>query len=490
LLFTLIPLIIFTNILITSTTGALVHPKLLKKIGLGLVLSLALTPVWADQLNDSQLKEIQTLKQTALDSTLAYDIDESLTTEVGARMMGTPADKKAVLWAVAKMQSLGFDKAWSEEVTHTQWLRGEAQARIIAPYPQKMVLIALGGSIGTGEKGLQAPVAHFDTLADLEAAKGGSLKGKVAFISYRMSRHIDGEGYGPAVGARVSGASIAAKKGAVGILIRSVGTDDDRVAHTGVVRYEDGVKKIPAAALSNPDADMLLRQVKRGKPVEVYLKLIAQRQDDVTIKSANVIGEITGSEFPNEYVVLGAHLDSWDVGTGAIDDGIGVSVTMAAAALIARLPQRPKRSIRVILFAGEELGLVGAKQYMLRNEGIMSQHLIGAEWDFANGRVYSMKPGVGAQSLNAVRELAQLLAPLGVALDPRNDAKGNSDLRSLVSGGMPAMNFSANGMDYFDYHHTENDTLDKVDQQALKQNTAVYAMFAYFVAQSSVDFRK
>ncbi len=470
------------------------HHQLLKKIGLGLfissVLSLPLTSAWADHLNANQLKEIEGLKQTALKSTLAYEIDESLTTEVGPRMIGSVGDKKATAWAVEKMKSLGFDKVWTEEVTHTQWLRGDVEAKIISPFPQNMVAIALGGSIGTGAAGIQAPIVQFDSLASLKAAKAGSLKGKIAFISFRMSREIDGRGYGPAVGGRSRGAIAAAEKGAIGVLVRSIGTDTNRVAHTGMLSYKDGVKRIPGAALSNPDADMLLNQLKRGKPVEVFLKLGAERLESQKIKSANVIGQITGSESPDEYVVMGAHLDSWDVGTGAIDDGIGVSVTMAAASLIAKLPQRPKRSIRVILFAGEEIGLIGAKQYLTRNRGILNQHLIGAEWDFANGLIYSMRPGVGAQSLNAVRELAQLVAPLGVALDPRNDAKGNSDIRPLVAEGMPAMNFSANGLDYFDYHHTENDTLDKVDQEALKQNTAVYAMFAYFVAQSGVDFRK
>lgn len=464
----------------------------LKTIGLGfgLALSLATLSINAANLDAAQLKEIDQLKNTAMKSTLAYEIDESLTTEVGARMMGSEGDKRAIKWAVAKMKALGFDKAWTEEVTHTHWSRGDIEAKIIAPYPQKMVALALGGSIGTGEKGLQAQVAHFKTLKDLKAAPAGSLNGKIAFISYRMTREINGAGYGPAVGARGKGAATAAEKGAVGFIMRSVGSDSNRVGHTGMMRYKEGIKKIPAAALSNPDADLLVNQLKRGKPVEVYLKLNAERHDHDTIKSANVIGEITGSQFPNEYVVLGAHLDSWDVGTGAIDDGIGVSVTMAAASLIAKLPQRPKRSIRVILFAGEEVGLVGADQYVERNKGIMHQHLIGAEWDFANGLIYSMKPGVGAQSLNDIREFAQLVAPLGVALNPLNDAKGSSDLRRLVSAGMPAMNFSANGLDYFDYHHTENDTLDKVDQEALKQNTAVYAMFAYFVAQSGVDFRQ
>ncbi len=466
------------------------YQQVIKKIGLGIALSVAFTSVSATTLNEAQLKEINGLKQAALNSTLAYDIDESLTTEVGARMIGSKGDKLAIEWAQVKMKALGFDKVWTEDVTYITWERGIAEARILAPYPQKMVVLALGGSIGTGDKGIKAPVVHFESLTDLRKAKVGSLNGKIAFISKRMTREIDGSGYGPAVGGRGAGAVVAAEKGAVGFILRSIGSDNNRVGHTGMMRYKEGVKKIPAAALSNPDADLLVNQFKRGKPVEVYLKLTSERKDNVAVTSANVIGEITGSENPEEFVVMGAHLDSWDVGTGALDDGIGVSVTMAAASLIAKLPQRPKRSIRVILFAGEEVGLVGANQYMEKNSKNIDNHVIGVEWDFANGRIYDMRPGVGPQSLNNIRDLAKLIAPMGVSLNPQNNGKGSSDIRPIVAAGMPAMNFSANGLDYFDYHHTENDTLDKVDQEALPQNTAVYAMFAYFAAQSGVDFRK
>lgn len=461
-----------------------------KKVGLSLLLSLVMTPLLANTLNDNELKTIETLKQSALNSTLAYDIDESLTTEVGPRMIGSKGDKLSIAWAQAKMKQLGFDRVWTEEVTHTKWDRGVAQARVTAPYPHKLVAIALGNSVGTGEKGIEAPVVHFKTLADLQAAKAGSLQGKIAFISNRMARKHDGSGYGPAVGARSRGPSVAAEKGALALVLRSIGSDDNRVGHTGMLNYKEGVKRIPAAALSNPDADLLVRQFARGKPVELFLKLTAKRYDHETIKSANVIGEITGSQTPDQFVVLGAHLDSWDVGTGAMDDGIGVGITMAAGSLISQLPKRPKRSIRVILFAGEEVGLVGAKQYLTRNKANLANHVIGLEWDFANGLIYDMRPGVGPQSLNNIRDLAKLLAPMGVSLNPMNNGRGSSDIRPLVAQGMPAMNFSANGLDYFDHHHTENDTLDKVDQSALPTNTAIYAMFAYFAAQSGVDFRK
>lgn len=457
----------------------------------GLTLAALLTiNVSATTLSKTEQADMTALKNTAMSSDLSYQLVESLTTEVGPRMMGTPGDAKAIAWAVAKMKTLGFDKVWTEEISNTQWLRGEVSAKITAPYPHNVVAIALGGSIGTGEQGITAPVAHFNTLDDLKAAKAGSLNGKIAFVSYKMSRHIAGKGYGPAVGTRVRGAAIAAEKGALALIMRSVGTDNNRIAHTGIMRYKAGVKKIPAAALSNPDADLLVNQLKRGKTVSFYLKLTASIKEKEIVKSANVIGEITGSEYPEQIVAIGAHLDSWDVGTGALDDGIGVGMVMAAAHHISKLENRPKRTIRVILFAAEEIGLLGAKKYMQLHKDDMDNHIMGAEWDFGIGKIYEMTPRVGASSLTAVHELAEYLAPLGVALSPKNNARASSDMGLLTDAGMPSMRLSADGSHYFDYHHTENDTLDKVIPEDLKQNTAVYTLFAYFAAQSGVDFRK
>ena len=464
--------------------------KIIARTCLVLCMSVGSFFVAAQQLNADQQIQLNELKATALKSDLSYQLIESLTTEVGHRLMGSEGDKKSIVWAVNKMKALGFDKVWTEEVTGSYWLRGETKARIVAPFPHDVVALALGGSIGTAKAGLTANIAHFATFADLKAAPDNSLNGKIAFVSYQMERHIDGHGYGAAVGTRVNGAVVAAQKGASALVMRSVGTDNNRTAHTGVMRYKDDVKKIPAATLSNPDADLLVNQLKRDGEVSMYLQMTARTDNEVVATSANVIGEFTGSELPEEIVALGAHLDSWDVGTGALDDGLGIGMVVAAAHHIGQLPKRPKRTIRVILFAAEEVGLLGAKQYVMDHKNEMANHVIGAEWDFGIGRIYKMTPGVGAQSLNAIRELAQYLTPMGVALSPDNNAKGQSDMSALSNVGMPSINFAPDGSNYFDYHHTENDTLDKVDPTALKFNTAIYAMYAYFAAQAAVDFRK
>jgi len=470
----------------TGTTMFSINPYVLLITIVGVGFSFAAT---ADVLDNQQKQELKALTNSTMQSDLSYQLVESLTTEVGHRLMGSEGDKKSITWAVKKMQSLGFDKVWTEEVNGTFWQRGDAQVRILTPYPQELVSIALGGSIATAKGGLSAEVAHFETLADLQAAPDNSLAGKIAFISYRMDKYITGRGYGAAVGARVGGAVVAAKKGASALIIRSVGTDNNRIAHTGIMRYQDGVNKIPAVSVSNPDADMLVNQLNRGEPVSVYLNLTSHTDTKVVAKSANVIGEITGSEFPEEIVSIGAHLDSWDVGTGALDDGMGVGMVMAAAFHIAQLPERPKRTIRVILFAAEEVGLLGAKQYMVDHKDEMKNHIIGAEWDFGTGKIYKMTSGVGDHAVAAIKEFATYLAPLGVELSTKNNAKAQSDMSLLSAAGMPSINFAPDGMDYFDYHHTENDTLDKVDTEVLKQTTTIYTLFAYFAANSGINFR-
>lgn len=439
---------------------------------------------------DPQRATLDMLKAQAQQSDLSYNIIESLTTEVGARLVGTPASDKSVDWAVAKMKALGFDKVWVEESTASLWQRGTMKAKIVSPYPHEVVAISLGGSVGTGGEDLEAEIVHFANLEDLKAAPLGSLTGKIAFISYQMTKAIDGSGYGPAVGARVTGAVEAAKKGALAFIMRSVGTDNNRIGHTGVMRYKEDINKIPALALSNPDADLLVNMLKRDKPVRFSLNSTDSGPTGKDVRIANVIGDVLGSETPQELVTLGAHLDSWDVGTGAVDDGIGVGITLAVGHMISKMEKRPKRTVRVILFAAEEVGLIGANDYVAKHKDNMHNHVIGAEWDFGIGQIYKLESGVGPKALNAVRDFANYLTPMGIALASTNTAKGQSDMSLLGNAGQPAMNFSPDGSDYFDVHHSHNDTLDKVDPKALKNNTAVYALYAYFTAESGVDFRQ
>ena len=433
---------------------------------------------------DAAIATATAMRDAAIKGTQAYDIVESLTTEVGPRMAGSPGDARAVAWAKAKFEALGFDRVTLEPVTFPVWQRGHERAEILSPFPQPLTLTTLGGSVGT-KRPLEAEVVEFATLQALVDAPADAARGRIVFIGNRMERFKDGRGYGPAVAARGRGAVEAAKKGAVAILIRSIGTDRDRLPHTGTMRYEEGVPRIPAAALSNPDADLLANVLKRKQPVRVRLDVGASMGGEGT--SYNVIGDILGSEKPEEIVLIGGHLDSWDLGTGAIDDGAGVAITMTAGALIGALPQPPRRTIRVVAFANEEQGLFGGLAYAAAHGDEVAQHVIGAESDFGAGRIYGFNSNAPAHARDALIQIAKVLEPLGIEYLAARGGAG-PDVGPMAVKGMTWGWLAQDGSDYFDWHHTANDTLDKVDAQALDQQAAAYAVFAYLSAQADGDF--
>jgi Zn-dependent M28 family amino/carboxypeptidase len=328
---------------------------------------------------------------------------------------------------------------------------------------------------------------RFADLASLEAAPAGSLAGKIAFVDHVMARARDGSGYGMGSRVRSRGPSAAIRAGAAAFLMRSAGTDSHRNPHTGITRFDEGLAPVPAAALSLPDADQLARLVARG-PVRVRLELDCGWNGEAL--SHNVIGEISGAKKggrADEVVLIGGHLDSWDPGTGAIDDGAGVGLTMAAGALIGKMKQRPARSIRVVAFANEEQGLYGGKAYAAKHIGAIGKHQLAAESDLGAGRIYAFRSGAPDYAQGAVAQIAQALAPLGIAHTPGEGGPG-PDISPFAEQGMAWASLRQDGTDYFDYHHTPDDTLDKIDPKALAQNVAAYAVFAYLAASADGDF--
>jgi len=438
------------------------------------------------QLEEPNIKITKQLQQSALTSPLAYDLVESLTVEVGPRLAGSNKDLLAVQWAENNLTKLGFDKVYKEAVQVPVWSRGEARAEVISPFSQPLVITALGGSIATPKQGIRAPIVRFDTLASLKLANKSDVEGKIVFIDHITERHKTGKGYGQTVGGRSRGAISASQKGAKAIIIRSIGTDHDRMAHTGMMRYKDGVAKIPAAAMSNPDADLINQILKRDPNVVLDLFMSSQSHGFAT--SYNVIAEVTGSSKPDELVLIGAHLDSWDEGTGAIDDGAGVAIVTAAGKLIQDLPQKPARTVRVVLFAAEEVGLVGGKAYAKAHQNELEKHYIAAESDFGAGRIYQIDYRVNESALEAIHAVSGPMVANGVKLGS-NTASGGPDVSMLPKQGVPVASLRQDGHDYFDYHHTPNDTLDKIDPMTLQQNVAAYAQFAYLMAQSEVELR-
>jgi hypothetical protein len=423
------------------------------------------------------------LREQALKDDTGWKVVESLTTEIGPRIAGSEADARAVAWAVAKFKSLGFDKVWTEPVTFPKWERRSEHAEVIGKHAQPLTITALGGSPGGT---VEAEVVRFADLAALQAAPEGSLKGKIAFVDYQMTAYRDGRDYGNGGAVRSKGPSEAIRKGAIGFVMRSAGTDSHRVPHTGITRFDDGLTPVPAAALSVPDANQLARLVALGSTT---LKLSLDCGWDGKATSYNVIGEITGRSLPKEVVVIGGHLDSWDLGTGAVDDGAGVGITMAAGHLIGQLKQAPKRTIRVVAFANEEQGLYGGKAYAEAHAKDVVLHQLAAESDFGAGRIYAFNTGSPnpANSREATRQIAEVLKPLGIEYAADKGGPG-PDVGPLAAKGGAWAWLAQDGSDYFHLHHTADDTLDKIDPAALAQNVAAYTVFAYLAAEAEGSF--
>ena len=439
-----------------------------------------------------ETKDIAThLRDKAINDDSAYEILKSLTTEVGARHPGTPGEKAGIEWGINKLKALGFDKVYTENVNMNGWIRGVETAEVLLPSYQKLIITALGRSKSTPEGGLEAEIVHFKTYGELEKAVDGSLKGKIAFISNRMQQFKDGAGYGPANIARSKGHELAAQKGAEALLIRSIGTDDHRNPHTGATNVAMGYTAVPAVALSNPDADQLLRLMDYGHSPKIRLNI--QTKDLGPIVTKNVIGEITGRELPDQVVVIGGHLDSWDLGTGAVDDGAGVAIAMATGAFIKNNANlRPRRTIRVILWGAEELGLIGARAYAKarQEDGSIADHVIGSESDFGAGPIYGLQSSsnVSPNAIHVVDTMAGLMGKLGVSRRS-GDTSGGPDMIPLAALGVPALNLMQDGTDYFDLHHTPDDTFDKVNPEHMRQNLAVWTVFTFIAAEWPGSFK-
>lgn len=436
-----------------------------------LLLSTAITPLLA-------APTLEEVRSTALNSDeIAYDIVEGLTTEIGPRQGGTEAEARARTWSVAKLKSMGFDNVRIEEYQMPTWVRGEETAEIIAPFTHKLAVTALGNSGSTGDKGLEGEIVYFPTLDDLRAAPDGSLKGKIAFVSHSMMRTQDGSSYGAFGPARFVGPNIAAKKGAAAIVIRSAGTDYHRNPHTGNTNFDAGVTPIPAGALSIPDAENLERMLKRGKPVTMKLKLTPKNVGMQV--SGNVLAEVKGSNPQLPIIVIACHLDSWDLGTGAIDDAAGCGIIAAAAKHLKTLGQ-PKRTVRLLWAGAEEVGIWGGKDYGSKHAA--EPHALAMESDFGAGKVWAVDFTLPDSASEQKAKIIAALAPLGVV--PRKaPAGGGADVGAIIAAQkLGIIDLQQDGTKYFDLHHTPDDTLDKIDKAEMRQNVAAWVATLAVVA--------
>lgn len=420
------------------------------------------------------------LRNAALADTVAYDFIEGLTTEVGPRLAGTEAEARARAWAVERLKALGFSNVRIEPFVMPVWERGLETGEITSPFPQPLRLTALGNSASTGPKGIEAEIVFFRSLAELEAAPVGSLSGRIAYVSHAMGTTQDGSSYSAFGPARFDGPDIAAARGAAAIVIRSVGTDRHRHPHTGTTTFSEGIAPIPAAALSTLDADQLERVIARRRPVRLKLVLTPKTMPEQY--SGNVVAEMPGSD-PDAGIVLAAcHLDSWDLGTGAFDDAAGCGIITAAARLVAAAGQ-PRRTIRLLFAGAEEVGVFGGEAYFAAHKD--ERHVLVAESDFGADRIWRVefKLPDTARPLDAA--ISAALAPLGIARG-RDAASGGADIGPLVAAGSAVVDLQQDGTRYFDYHHTADDTLDKIDPVQLQQNVAAWSV----MLDLSANFRE
>jgi Zn-dependent M28 family amino/carboxypeptidase len=427
------------------------------------------------------------LRDKALTDKTAWTVLESLTTDIGPRNVGSPGAVRAKDWGLATFKALGFANVRAEQFAKPSWIRGEESAMITAPYAMKLSLLGLGNSVPTPAGGIEAEIVVFTTLGDLAAAPQSAVKGKIVVINQPMTRTQDGSGYGAGTAVRYVGPALAGQKGAVAYLTRSVSTSQSRQAHTGAMRYADGSPQVPSAALGVPDADLLQRLAARGKPVKI--KLVLNSHVDDKAVAWNVVGEIPGSAKPEELIVIGGHLDAWDPGEGAIDDGAGVAITTAAAKLIGDLPKHPRRTIRVVMFGSEETG-GSSDAYVATHKDELARTVLIGESDTGGDKIFEVRLPEGSVDHPAMKAAVNTLAPLKIFLTRGAVGHAGSDVEGLQEAGVPAFTLNQDASRYFDLHHSADDTLDKVEPAQLNQNVAAWASLLYLAADSDIDFRK
>ena len=429
------------------------------------------------------------LQQAALNSDYALKQTAYLSNNIGARLSGSPKAQRAVEYVAAEMRKLGLDVRL-QKLTVPHWMRGEERGELVefsgmAPgTTQKVVLTALGGSVATPPNGSTAEVVVVENYDDLNQLGRKNVEGKIVLFNNKFDREMAEAGFGlQAYGIaglyRRRGAIEAAKLGAVAVLVRSVGGSQNRLAHTGGMAYDDNVKKIPAAAIPFEDAEMIAYLAKMGK-VRMNLLLTPQTLPDAT--SYNVIADLKGSEKPDEVVIVSGHLDSWDLGTGALDDAVGVAMTMQVPYLLKQLKIKPNRTIRVIAYMNEENGLVGGTTYAREEEANISKHFAAIESDLGASHPVGFLFAGKREALPFFSPILQVLSSQGANLVELREGGVAADIGPLTQKGVPSFAPWFDTRTYFNYHHTAADTFDKVNPKELAENGAVMAVLAYGLA--------
>lgn len=431
-------------------------------------------------LSKNYVKAASQIIGTALVEGEAYEKLEYLSDRIGNRLSGSPQLDQAIQWAMERMKADGLENVRAEKAKVPHWVRGEESAQILTPAKHKLTILGLGGTIGTPLEGITAEVVVVRSFDELDKL-GEQVKGKIVLYNSPMRKDLPtGQAYGEAVRYRSIGAVRAAKYGAVASLVRSVTTVSLNTPHTGAMNYDENVPKIPAAAVTIENAELMQRLFLRGQKITLNLKLGAKTLPDA--ESANVVGEIRGSEKPEEVVLVSGHLDSWDVGTGSNDDGAGCVIAMEAVRVIAKLGLRPKRTIRVVLFTNEENGLYGAFAYRDAHKDKFDKHVAAIEADSGGTRPVGFSFKGSDAGFTLIKEISLLLQNLRSDNIDRSQGSPGADISVLVNAGVPGLGLRNDSTNYFDIHHTDADTLDKMDKTDLALNVATMAVMVYILA--------
>jgi carboxypeptidase Q len=439
------------------------------------------------------MEEMKKVQQAALASDYAYQITAHLTNNIGPRIAGSPQAQHAVEYVAAEMRKLGLEVTL-EKCTVPHWVRGVETAELVefpgqAPKSeQKIVLTTLGGSVATPAGGTTAEVVVVNNFDELTALGSDRVRGKIVLFNVKFDKQLAAAGlagpaYGQAVVYRERGASAAARLGTVASLIRSVGGADYRLPHTGVMEYATDAPKIPAAAVTAEDADLIEHLARQGR---VRMHLTLTPQDLPPVESYNVIGDLKGNEHPEQVVIVSGHLDSWDLGTGAIDDAAGVAVAMQAAQVMKQLGLKPRRTLRVIAWMDEEGGLIGARSYVKQHASEIGNHFAAVESDLGAGHAMGINFAGPAQIQGLLRPVSEVLQSSGAGV-LRSTQDVGSDISPLTAAGVPSFSPIQDARTYFDYHHTAADTLDKIVPRELQENGAVMSVLGYALTNIPVE---
>ena len=456
------------------------------KTSLIIVFGLVNTLVFAQTEDEKMIRKIF---DQALENGQSYEMLDYLSTNIGARLSGSPQAAAAVEWSKQVMESYGFDKVYLQEVMVPHWVRGKKEvARIVNSDKLGTVEVsvcALGNSVGTGEGGLVAEVVEVQDLKELEKLGKQAIEGKIVFFNRSFDQKLihTFRAYGGAVDQRVAGPSEAAKYGALGVVVRSMASNLDDVPHTGTTVYQEGIKKIPAVAISTKGADLLTQALKEDSNQKFYFETHCEMLPDVL--SYNVIGEITGSEKPKEFIVVGGHLDSWDLGDGSHDDGAGCVQSIEVLRVLKQLGYKPKRTIRAVMYMNEENGLRGGNKYAEVAKKKKEKHIAALESDSGGFTPRGFRMSGSDKQKSKVAAWRPLFEPYG--LYDFSQPGGGADIGPLGKEGTLLIGLLPDSQRYFDYHHTTEDTFDKVNKRELELGAAGMTSLIYMLDKYGVN---